>query len=104
MAPEIIQAKEYGKQVDIWALGVLAYILFTGQPPFFGKNKSQIFQAVLHTDFKNSNYLSGHQLHFIAGCLDKNPLTRKSAAELLQYPIFHNIDTSNVELNEDIER
>lgn len=30
------QRKDYGKEVDIWAVGVLAYELFTRQAPFDG--------------------------------------------------------------------
>ena len=51
MAPEIIQGKEYGKEVDIWAVGVLAYILFTGLPPFPGKTKSEIQSSVVNNNF-----------------------------------------------------
>jgi calcium-dependent protein kinase len=33
MAPEIIRG-QYGKECDIWSLGVLLYILLSGYPPF----------------------------------------------------------------------
>ena len=39
MAPEIIKNLPYGTKVDIWSLGVVAYILFSGKPPFTGKTK-----------------------------------------------------------------
>ena len=34
MAPEILQRKQYGFEVDWWSLGALTYDLLTGSPPF----------------------------------------------------------------------
>ena len=36
MAPEIVLRKAYDKSVDIWALGVMVYVILTGMPPFRG--------------------------------------------------------------------
>lgn len=49
MAPEIIQEKKYDHRVDIWSVGVIAYILLSGRPPFKGKTKKDIFQSILHS-------------------------------------------------------
>merc|ERR1712157_545157 len=35
LAPELIKQQEYGREVDIWALGVVAYIILSGSLPFF---------------------------------------------------------------------
>lgn len=43
MAPEIIRGETYGSEVDIWAVGVIACILLTGRPPFYGKSKRAIY-------------------------------------------------------------
>jgi len=34
MAPEILGRKPYGKPADLWSLGVLAYEMMVGYPPF----------------------------------------------------------------------
>lgn len=43
MAPEIIKKIKYDAKVDIWSLGVMAYIILSGKPPFSGKTKDEIF-------------------------------------------------------------
>jgi len=37
MSPEIFKKEKYGSEVDIWATGVIMYILFTGLLPFAGE-------------------------------------------------------------------
>lgn len=38
VSPEIANGQLYGFEVDIWAIGVLAYELVVGKPPFFDAN------------------------------------------------------------------
>ena len=40
---EIVKKLPYDCSVDIWALGILTYIMLCGKPPFKGKTKDEIF-------------------------------------------------------------
>ena len=43
-APEILNGEEYGKQVDLWSLGVVTYLLCTGTLPFDDDNEDKIIE------------------------------------------------------------
>ena len=45
MAPEVLDAKvDYDNKCDVWALGVILFMMLTGTPPFNGSNERQIMQ------------------------------------------------------------
>ena len=50
LAPEVLSSK-YGKECDVWSLGIIIYFLLTGCYPFDGKTLNSIFQAVLKAEF-----------------------------------------------------
>lgn len=60
VAPEIIQQVNYNEKCDIWSIGVIMYILLTGNPPFNGDNDNQIFSKIriANYDLKRKNYIS----------------------------------------------
>jgi serine/threonine protein kinase len=42
MAPELVREESYTERVDVWSVGVVAFVLLTGKPPFMGRTKSAI--------------------------------------------------------------
>ncbi|MEZ4322205.1 MAG: serine/threonine-protein kinase [Myxococcota bacterium] len=48
MSPEQCQGLEIDRRADIWAAGVLLYVLLTGAVPFKGKNPYDTMRAVIH--------------------------------------------------------
>ena len=46
VAPEILRDVPYGQKADMWSLGVIAYILIGGYPPFIEQNQSKLFRKI----------------------------------------------------------
>lgn len=88
MAPEIIKKLPYDCSVDIWALGVMTYIMLSGKPPFKGKSKDDVFVEITT---KNINYpgetwknISKEAKSFIRKMLIRDPKQRSTAEELIK--------------------
>lgn len=45
IAPEVLKC-DYGKECDIWSIGVICYILLSGFAPFNGDTTNEILQAI----------------------------------------------------------
>ena len=46
VAPEILRGDPYGKEVDIWSLGVICYVLLAGYPPFYDDDQRNLFKKI----------------------------------------------------------
>ena len=87
MAPEIVKSQKYDTKIDIWSLGVIAYIMIAGHPPFLGRSKEEIFiqvttQPIIYTDgawVKKTKQCK----NFIKKCLTRDPRLRPTAHDLL---------------------
>ena len=64
VAPEILAETGYGVKVDVWATGVIMYILLVGFPPFSSRtnNQEELFDQVI-------THLIRHGPHGIANCV-----------------------------------
>uniref|UniRef100_A0AAV2KPZ2 non-specific serine/threonine protein kinase n=1 Tax=Knipowitschia caucasica TaxID=637954 RepID=A0AAV2KPZ2_KNICA len=92
VAPEIIGETGYGLKVDIWAAGIITYILLCGFPPFRSENNVQeeLFDQILRgkLEFPSPDWdaisLSAKML--ISQMLQVNVDARFTAEEVLSHP------------------
>jgi calcium-dependent protein kinase len=56
MAPEVIK-KCYNNKCDLWSCGVIMYILYCGNPPYFGKSDDEVRDKILKGKLSFSNFL-----------------------------------------------
>jgi len=73
------------KQSDCWSVGVIAYILLNGQPPFPGNDAHQICTSIVKSDLKISKELPPLYQDFISKILDKDPKKRWTVDQCLQH-------------------
>lgn len=77
-APEMLAGEAFGYNVDMWALGILAFQVFGG-----GNFRSHPFlNDVEHT------LLSRHQMDFVSRCVNIDKMTRLTSARALTHPLF----------------
>lgn len=87
MAPEIVNKpiKGYSFGVDIWAVGIIMYQLFTGTFPFFNENEILKLEVSFPNDIKMSNVAKD----LIKQILEKNPKKRPNLTQILYHDFFH---------------
>uniref|UniRef100_A0A3B5AZ84 Serine/threonine-protein kinase DCLK2 n=1 Tax=Stegastes partitus TaxID=144197 RepID=A0A3B5AZ84_9TELE len=92
VAPEIIAETGYGLKVDIWAAGVITYILLCGFPPFRRSNNVQeeLFDQILRgkLEFPSPDWdtISLPAKMLISQMLQVNVDARFTAEEVLSHP------------------
>ncbi|RXM33783.1 Calcium/calmodulin-dependent protein kinase type 1 [Acipenser ruthenus] len=89
-APELLEQKTYGKAVDCWAVGVIAYILLCGYPPFYDENDMELYKQIVKAEYAfDSPYwddISESAKDFISHLLQKDPEKRYTSEQALQHP------------------
>lgn len=96
VAPEILAETGYGVKVDVWATGVIMYILLVGFPPFSSRtnNQEELFDQILSGfyEFNSPDWddISYPAKELISWMLQVDPLQRYSAYEILQHPWIKN--------------
>lgn len=92
LAPEVVERKPYGKEVDWWALGTLMFEMLTGLPPFYDTNMKKMYDSICHAPLSFPSHVGVGVQSLIRGMLEKNPTKRYGAHEIKSHPAFAHID------------
>ncbi|XP_061788115.1 calcium/calmodulin-dependent protein kinase (CaM kinase) II beta 1 isoform X8 [Nerophis lumbriciformis] len=90
LSPEVLRKESYGKPVDIWACGVILYILLVGYPPFWDEDQHKLYQQIKAGayDFPSPEWdtVTPEAKNLINQMLTINPAKRITAQEALKHP------------------
>ncbi|MEI6525261.1 MAG: serine/threonine-protein kinase [Planctomycetota bacterium] len=89
MAPEIGKG-EYGKEIDVYSMGIILYEMLTGTVPFDGESTQEILLKHLTADPDLSMLPPGLD-HVIGKCLAKNPASRYRDGRDLLYDLGYEL-------------
>jgi len=89
LAPEVIMGNGYGKECDLWSLGVMLYVLLTGYYPFYSSDRRRLYSKITRCSYKwpdNGVYIDERAKDLVAKLLVVDHKKRMSAAEVLKHP------------------
>jgi calcium-dependent protein kinase len=99
VAPEVLSGA-YNNKCDVWSIGVIAFMLLSGTPPFYGKDDLGTLRSVKAgiVTFEDKYFpnVSNIAKHFITVCLTKNPTQRPDCKHLLEHQWFQLLKSEEI--------
>jgi len=90
LSPEVLRKDPYGKPVDIWACGVVLYILLVGYPPFWDEDQHRLYAQIKAGayDYPSPEWdtVTPEAKNLINSMLTVNPAKRINATDALKHP------------------
>ncbi|XP_050535583.1 calcium/calmodulin-dependent protein kinase type II alpha chain isoform X7 [Daktulosphaira vitifoliae] len=90
LSPEVLKKEPYGKPVDIWACGVILYILLVGYPPFWDEDQHRLYAQIKAGayDYPSPEWdtVTPDAKNLINQMLTVNPAKRVTASDALKHP------------------
>uniref|UniRef100_A0A8C5MQC1 Serine/threonine-protein kinase 17B n=1 Tax=Leptobrachium leishanense TaxID=445787 RepID=A0A8C5MQC1_9ANUR len=90
VAPEVLNYEPISTATDMWSVGVLTYVMLTGESPFLGDTKQETFLNIsqVNVDYSQEVFagISEQAVDFIKSLLLKNPRERARAEQCLKHP------------------
>ncbi|KAK4881098.1 hypothetical protein RN001_004417 [Aquatica leii] len=107
MAPEVVERRQYGKAVDIWAAGVMLHLLLSGTLPFHGTGRrllDTICRGKLYLDTPQWEIISDSAKDLIKQMLTVDPSQRITIQEVLSHRWIRERDKGlRIHLNDTVE-
>uniref|UniRef100_T1E1B8 non-specific serine/threonine protein kinase n=1 Tax=Cupiennius salei TaxID=6928 RepID=T1E1B8_CUPSA len=108
VAPEILAETGYGVKVDIWAAGVITYILLCGFAPFISQDQEELFSQILAGKYEFPepfwDDVSDSAKELITLMLKVNPDERFSASEVLNHPWVQAVSALDTDMQSAVSR
>ncbi|KAL0222445.1 hypothetical protein RCL1_002299 [Eukaryota sp. TZLM3-RCL] len=102
-SPQILCNESYGKECDVWSLGVVLYTMLTGFPPFDDPSPSEIFNKILRGKLTfpspYCDHISLAARDLISKMIVVNVFDRITTREALFHPFFANVGSTCIHLN-----
>jgi serine/threonine protein kinase len=90
VAPEILKSESYGKEVDLWSIGVILYILLCGFPPFYSERTDELYNQIKRGEYEFPDpywtEISFAAKDLVRKLLTVNPKRRYTAEQSLKHP------------------
>lgn len=113
VSPQVVNA-QYNRKCDIWALGVIAYVLLCGKPPFDGGSDHDILEKIqvgyIHFDYAAFDVVTPDCTAYIRYLMTYEEDQRPSALEALKHPWLEQLKSAkavasvkNMVLKKDVE-
>ncbi|XP_071808749.1 calcium/calmodulin-dependent protein kinase type II delta chain-like isoform X2 [Asterias amurensis] len=94
LSPEVLKKDPYGRAVDIWACGVILYILLVGYPPFWDEDQHRLYSQIKagSYDYPSPEWdtVTTEAKQLIDSMLTVNPAKRITAGEALKHAWISN--------------
>jgi calcium/calmodulin-dependent protein kinase I len=89
IAPEVVKREPYGRAVDMWACGVVLYVMLSGRLPFYGRNDMECLRRIANGEYsfpdREWKDISEHAISLVKSLLQVNPTKRLTARAALQH-------------------
>jgi len=92
VAPEVLTMQGYGKEADLWSVGVIMFLLLCGKLPFDGEDHNEIIRSTIQADLKVNpsvwGKLSDEAKSLMTCLMNKEPRDRITARDALRHPFI----------------